>query len=161
MSPVTVDAVRAVGGLRELAARTSDEAGAQRVAWTDTWEDARAWLRAELAAIDGVEVHLDAAGNTWATLPGASSSGIVLGGHLDSVPAGGWLDGTLNVVGALESLRAWAAQGIEERPLTVRLVEWADEEGARFGRSLLGSSACAGTLDPATVRDLVERDQQR
>jgi N-carbamoyl-L-amino-acid hydrolase len=150
-----VDAARAVAGLREIARRTGDEDGAQRVAWTDTWIAARDWLADELAGIDGVTVERDEAGNTWATLPGDSDRFVIVGGHLDSVPNGGWLDGTLNVVGALEVLRALAD---EPRPLTVKLVDWADEEGARFGRSLLGSSACAGTLDPDAVRGLTDRD---
>ena len=150
-----LDAARAVAGLRELARRTGDDDGAQRVAWTDTWIAARDWLAEELAGIDGVTVERDEAGNTWATLPGDSDRFVIVGGHLDSVPDGGWLDGTLNVVGALEVLRALAD---EPRPLTVKLVDWADEEGARFGRSLLGSSACAGTLDPEAVRGLTDRD---
>ena len=135
-----VDTARAVQGLRELARLTSDERGAQRVAWTDTWIVARDWLRAELEAIPGVTVDRDAAGNTWATLPGDSERFVIVGSHLDSVPDGGWLDGTLGVVAALEVLRALAG---EPRAPTVKLVDWADEEGARFGRSLLGSSACA------------------
>jgi allantoate deiminase len=150
-----VDATRAVHGLRELARLTSDERGAQRVAWTDTWVAARDWLRGELDAIPGVAVDRDEAGNTWATLPGDSEQFVIVGSHLDSVPDGGWLDGTLGVVAALEVLRALAG---EPRPLTVKLVDWADEEGARFGRSLLGSSACAGSLDPDAVRGLTDRD---
>ena len=148
-----VDTARAVQGLRELARLTSDERGAQRVAWTDTWIEARDWLRAQLDAIPDVTVDRDAAGNTWATLPGDSERFVIVGSHLDSVPDGGWLDGTLGVVGALEVLRALAG---ERR--AVKLVDWADEEGARFGRSLLGSSACAGTLDPDAVRGLTDRD---
>jgi hydantoinase/carbamoylase family amidase len=150
-----VDTARAVEGLRELARLTSDERGAQRVAWTDTWIAARDWLRAELDAIPGLTVDRDEAGNTWATLPGESEAFVIVGSHLDSVPDGGWLDGALGVLGALEVVRALAA---EDRPLTVKLVDWADEEGARFGRSLLGSSACAGTLDPDAVRGLTDRD---
>jgi hydantoinase/carbamoylase family amidase len=148
-----VETARAVHNLRELARLTSDERGAQRVAWTDTWIAARDWLQAELDTIDGVTVDRDAAGNTWATLPGDSERFVIVGSHLDSVPDGGWLDGTLGVLGALEVLRALAG---EARPLTLRLVDWADEEGARFGRSLLGSSACAGTLDPDAVRGLTD-----
>ena len=76
---------------------------------------------------------------------------------MDSVPGGGWLDGCLNVLAGLEAMRA-----IKERfgkpPVTVRLVDWADEEGARFGRSLLGSSACGGTLVPDEERDRVDAD---
>jgi N-carbamoyl-L-amino-acid hydrolase len=150
-----VDAPRAVAGLRELDRLTGGADGAQRVAWTDTWEAARAWLRRELDGIDGVTVETDAAGNTWATAPGESTRFVIVGGHLDSVPNGGWLDGALNVVAGLEVLRALA---VGPRPLTLKLVDWADEEGARFGRSLLGSSACAGTLDPDAVRGLVDRD---
>ena len=150
-----VDTARAVEGLRALARLTSDERGAQRVAWTDTWIAARDWLRAELDGISGVTVDRDEAGNTWATLPGASEEFVIVGSHLDSVPDGGWLDGALGVLGALEVVRALAA---EHRPRTVKLVDWADEEGARFGRSLLGSSACAGTLDPDAVRGLTDRD---
>jgi N-carbamoyl-L-amino-acid hydrolase len=150
-----VDAARAVAGLREIARLTGNEDGAQRVAWTDTWITARDWLANELAGIDGVTVNRDEAGNTWATAPGASDRFVIVGGHLDSVPNGGWLDGTLNVVGGLEVLRALAP---EPRELTLKLVDWADEEGARFGRSLLGSSACAGTLDPDAVRGLTDRD---
>jgi allantoate deiminase len=150
-----VDASRAVAGLEELRRRTGDEQGAQRVAWTDTWVAAREWLRTELEDIDGVTVETDPAGNTWATLPGDAEEFVIVGGHIDSVPDGGWLDGALNVIAGLETLRALAG---EPRPLTVKLVDWADEEGARFGRSLLGSSACAGTLDPDAVRGLTDRD---
>jgi allantoate deiminase len=151
----TVDAARAVAGLQELRRRTGNEDGAQRVAWTDTWIAAREWLRSELDGIDGVTVETDEAGNTWATAPGDSDEFVIVGGHLDSVPNGGWLDGALNVVGGLEVLRALAP---EPRRRTLKLVDWADEEGARFGRSLLGSSACAGTLDPDEVRGLTDRD---
>ena len=150
-----VDTARVVEGLRELARLTADERGAQRVAWTDTWIAARDWLRAELDGIPGLTVERDQAGNTWATLPGDSERFVIVGSHLDSVPDGGWLDGALGVLGALEVVRALAEQA---RPVTVKLVDWADEEGARFGRSLLGSSACAGTLDPEAVRGLTDRD---
>jgi hydantoinase/carbamoylase family amidase len=150
-----VDAARAVTGLEELRRRTGTEDGAQRVAWTDTWITAREWLRSELDGIDGVTVETDAAGNTWATLPGDRDAFVIVGGHLDSVPDGGWLDGALNVIAGLEVLRALAD---EPRPLTVKLVDWADEEGARFGRSLLGSSAAAGSLEPDSVRGLTDRD---
>jgi N-carbamoyl-L-amino-acid hydrolase len=150
-----VDAGRAVAGLREVARLTGDADGAQRVAWTDTWITARDWLRNELDGIDGVEVDTDEAGNTWASAPGEHERFVIIGGHLDSVPNGGWLDGALNVLAGLEVLRALAP---EPRTVGLKLVDWADEEGARFGRSLLGSSACAGTLDPDAVRGLTDRD---
>ncbi len=150
-----IDPGRVVADLRELKGLTGDDDGAQRVAWTDTWKAANDWFRDELAAIDGVSVESDAAGNIWATAPGDSERFVIIGGHLDSVPNGGWLDGILNVLAGLEVLRA---QAPESRPLTLKLVSWADEEGARFGRSLLGSSAAAGTLEPDAVRGLTDRD---
>ena len=134
---------RTVDALRELQALTGDERGAQRVAWTDTWEQAREWLRAQVAG-SGAEETVDAAGNQWFTLAGASPGAVLIGGHIDSVPNGGWLDGALNVVAGLEVLRRIAEEGTP--PVTVRLVNWADEEGARFGRSLFGSSAAAGSM---------------
>jgi len=146
---------RTVAELKELRALTGNADGAQRVAFTDTWAKARAWLRDKLAELP-VEVHQDAAGNLWATLRGASPNELLLGGHIDSVPNGGWLDGALNVLAALEVLRRVASEGTP--PVTVRLVDWCDEEGARFGRSLFGSSAASGALVPDEVRNLTDRD---
>ena len=134
---------RTVDELRELQELTGDGNGAQRVAWTETWERAREWLRRKLDGT-GAEESVDAAGNQWFTLRGASDRAVLIGGHIDSVPNGGWLDGALNVVAGVEVLRRIAAEGTP--PVTVRLVNWADEEGARFGRSLFGSSAAAGSM---------------
>ncbi len=145
---------RTVEELRELRELTGDANGAQRVAWTDTWEQAREWLRGKL---DFAEHEIDEAGNQWFTLGGASDRALLIGGHLDSVPNGGWLDGSLNVLAGVEVLRRIAESG--EPPLTVRLVDWADEEGARFGRSLFGSSAAAGSMrDQDELRALTDRD---
>jgi beta-ureidopropionase / N-carbamoyl-L-amino-acid hydrolase len=140
---VALDPGRTVAELRELRELTADENGAQRVAWTDTWVQAKAWLSTKLAAI-GAEEEVDEAGNQWFTLPGDSKQALLIGGHIDSVPNGGWLDGALNVVAGVEVLRR-IAEG-SRPPVTVRLVNWADEEGARFGRSLFGSSAAAGSM---------------
>jgi N-carbamoyl-L-amino-acid hydrolase len=134
---------RTVAELEELRQLTGDENGAQRVAWTDTWARAREWLRDKVAATGATE-EIDEAGNQWFTLPGDSDRALLIGGHIDSVPNGGWLDGCLNVMAGVEVLRRVAADGLP--PLTVRLVNWADEEGARFGRSLFGSSAAAGSM---------------
>jgi N-carbamoyl-L-amino-acid hydrolase len=155
MTSVSLDPSRAIADLRELAALTSDEHGAQRVAWTPAWGKAREWYRAKLAELPvQVEVEQDEAGNIWATLPGASSKSLILGSHLDSVPNGGWLDGCFGVIGGLEVLRRIASAGVP--PVTVRLVDWADEEGARFGRSLFGSSAVARRLNAEWVNRLVD-----
>jgi N-carbamoyl-L-amino-acid hydrolase len=140
---VPLEPHRTVEELRELQELTGDENGAQRVAWTETWERAREWLRAKVAG-SGAEEIVDAAGNQWFTLRGGSDRAVLIGGHIDSVPNGGWLDGALNVMAGVEVLRRIAADG--EPGVSVRLVNWADEEGARFGRSLFGSSAAAGSM---------------
>jgi N-carbamoyl-L-amino-acid hydrolase len=139
-----VDAKPAIELLKELRALTADEKGAQRVAWTPTWLQAREWFQSKLRTLP-IEHHCDAAGNSWTTLGGASDKTLIIGSHLDSVPNGGWLDGALGVIGAFAVLRRVADEYGGKPPITVRLVDWADEEGARFGRSLFGSSAFAGT----------------
>ncbi len=151
-----LDPARVVARLRELRDLTGDDDGAQRVAWTDTWARARAWLAQSLADLP-LAVERDEAGNDWYTLRGATERAVLLGGHMDSVPNGGWLDGCLNVLAAAEVLRRVAEEG--RPPVTVRLVDWADEEGARFGRSLFGSSAAAGSMaDQEELRRLTDRD---
>ncbi len=146
---------RTVAELKELRSLTGDANGAQRVAFTPTWAAARKFLREKLSALP-VEVHQDPGGNLWATLKGKSPEELLIGGHIDSVPNGGWLDGCLNVLAGVEVLRRIASEGTP--PVTVRLVDWCDEEGARFGRSLFGSSAVSGALVPDEVRNLTDRD---
>jgi allantoate deiminase len=148
---------RVIAELRELAARTSTPDGAQRLAWGPVWRDARVWFKEKIAAL-GLDVVADSAGNNWVTLAGASPKTVIVGSHLDSVPNGGWLDGTLGIVAALEALRTHASPA---PPVTLKLVDWADEEGARFGRSLLGSSAAAGSLKIDEIRDLRDRQGTR
>jgi N-carbamoyl-L-amino-acid hydrolase len=154
---MTVDPHRTIAELKELRALTGDHNGAQRVAWTDTWLKAREWFTAKLVGLP-VEHHYDAAGNHWITLPGVSEKALILGSHLDSVPNGGWLDGCLGVMSALEVLRGFADSYAGRPPVTIRLVDWADEEGARFGRSLLGSSAFAGTHSLEADRGRTDKD---
>ena len=143
----------AIANLRDLAVRTSSPEGAQRIAWSPVWRDARSWFNSKLASI-GLKPTIDAAGNSWATLEGTSERTIIIGGHLDSVPNGGWLDGALGVMAAFEALRQFKDR---RPPVTLALVDWADEEGARFGRSLLGSSAASGSLDVEGIRGLVDK----
>src|SRR3954466_12144704 len=145
---------RPLKDLHELRELTGGPDGARRLAWSADWRKAREWLPGKLEPLGG-EVGLDAAGNLWATRAGASDRVIVVGSHIDAVPHGGWLDGALGVCAALEVLRATAG---ETPPATIKLIDWADEEGARFGRSLLGSSAAAGTLDPDAVRELTDAE---
>ncbi|MFO1446548.1 MAG: Zn-dependent hydrolase [Opitutaceae bacterium] len=152
-----VDPKRTIRELKELRALTGDVDGAQRVAFTPVWQTARDWLTNKLAGLP-VELHRDAAGNLWATLRGRSERELLIGGHLDSVPNGGWLDGCLNVLAGVEILRRIHHQYPAGPPVTVRLVDWADEEGARFGKSLFGSSACSGALDLAEARRLKDKE---
>ena len=146
-----------VAELKELRSLTADDNGAQRVAFTPVWAKARKWLRSKLEQLPA-EMHNDAAGNFWATLPGQSEKALLIGGHIDSVPNGGWLDGCLNTMAGVEILRRIHAQYKGKPPVTVRLVDWADEEGARFGKSLFGSSACSGNLDMDEARALKDKD---
>ena len=163
MQPETTETLRqsartVIANLRELAALTSTPAGAQRVAWGPVWRQARGWLAGKVASL-GLTPVADSAGNNWITLPGSSERTVIIGGHLDSVPNGGWLDGTLGVMVALEALARYARAS--KPPVTLRLIDWADEEGARFGKSLLGSSAAAGRLNVDEVRDLRDAEGTR
>ena len=147
---------RTVAELKELHQLTGDENGAQRVAFTPMWVKTRTWLKEKLVGLP-VKTHTDAAGNYWATLRGQSEKCLLMGGHMDSVPNGGWLDGCLNVMAGVEILRRINAQYNGKPPVTIRLVDWADEEGARFGKSLFGSSACSGNLDMREALTLVDK----
>jgi N-carbamoyl-L-amino-acid hydrolase len=152
-----VDSLKVISDLQELRALTADANGAQRVAWSPMWLKAREWFQGKLKGLP-VEHHYDAAGNSWTTLRGDSDRALVLGSHLDSVPNGGWLDGSLGVLAGLEVLRGLSEDFHGRPPFTIRLVDWADEEGARFGRSLFGSSAFAGTHTIAVDRVRTDRD---
>ena len=136
-----------VSRLRELDARS----GGRRLAWTDVWDDARAWFAGLARGVPGVAVDFDECGNMWARLQGDSERAVAVGSHLDCVPGGGWLDGALGVLTGLGLLEALAGQ---PHGRTLVVVDWADEEGARFGRSLLGSSAAVGLLAPGEVEQL-------
>jgi N-carbamoyl-L-amino-acid hydrolase len=155
-----VDAQAAIDLLKELRTLTADENGAQRLAWSPVWLKAREWFQSKLHELP-VEHHVDAAGNSWTTLAGVSDATLILGSHLDSVPNGGWLDGCLGVIGAYAVLRRISEEYSDKPPITIRLVDWADEEGARFGRSLFGSSAFAGTHSIDQDRGRTDADGTR
>jgi N-carbamoyl-L-amino-acid hydrolase len=141
---------RPLKDLHELRELTGGPDGSRRLAWSEDWRKAREWLLGKLSETDAT-VERDAAGNLWATIPGESEKTVVVGSHIDAVPHGGWLDGCLGLLAAVEILRGHKG---ETPKVTLKLIDWADEEGARFGRSLLGSSAACGTLDPDAVRHL-------
>ncbi len=153
MTRLALDPAAVMADLDEIAEHSGGRfAGAKRLAWSPDWLAARAWLRNKLEVI-GLPATEDVAGNLWATVQGESDDFLIVGSHIDAVPGGGWLDGVLGLMTALETVRRLAALP-SLPPLSVRFVDWADEEGARFTRSLVGSSACAGTLIPADVRSL-------
>jgi hydantoinase/carbamoylase family amidase len=153
VSPVRLNPQAVIADLDELAQQSGGRfAGAKRLAWTPQWLAARSWLTSKLTEL-GLEPERDQAGNLWARIDGDDDRFLIVGSHIDAVPDGGWLDGALGLMTALETVRQLSRAG-GRPPLSVRFVDWADEEGARFGRSLLGSSACAGTLDPDDVRAL-------
>ena len=160
LNPPSLNPQRTIAELKELRALTADDNGAQRVAWTPLWRKTREWFAQKLTNLP-LEHHLDAAGNRWITLRGESPKTLILGSHLDSVPNGGWLDGALGVMTGLEILRRFNTQYAGRPPVTVRLVDFADEEGARFGRSLLGSAAFAGTHSIAADRGRTDKDGVR
>ena len=143
--------------LRELRRLTGTPEGAQRVAWGPVWRQAREWFTAKARAL-GAEVRTDSAGNTWYTLRGDSDETVIIGGHLDSVPNGGWLDGVLGVMAGLGALQMFSGR---RPPVTLAVVDWADEEGARFGRSLVGSSAAGGSLKIGDLRGLADKQGVR
>jgi N-carbamoyl-L-amino-acid hydrolase len=156
LSEVLPDQV--LSDLHELDAQTGGEGGARRVAWTPEWERARAQFTERVVGL-GLTAERDRAGNIWVELQGESDSTVVLGSHLDSVPAGGWLDGALGVWAGLAVLEGLLRD--KRRPSrSVAVVDWADEEGARFGRSLYGSAAFVGALEVDEFAGLVDRDGQ-
>lgn len=149
LTSVPVDGIpQTVGG----APNTGPTLGSGRLAWTEHWVRAREWFASTFDGIP-VETKTDPAGNLWVTLRGERPERIVLGSHLDSVPNGGWLDGALGVLAGAEVLRGLHRDNTP-LPVSISVVDWADEEGARFGRSLFGSAAVSGTLEVDAVRTL-------
>ncbi len=160
MSALLIDPDAVIADLDELAEESGGRfAGAKRLAWSPEWLRAQEWLRGKLSDL-GLHADQDAAGNLWAQVDGPGPGFIMVGSHLDAVPSGGWLDGAFGLLTALGTMRALVSADTPP-PVAVRFVDWADEEGARFSRSLMGSSACAGTLDPDDVRNLTDAEGTR
>ena len=138
-----IDSAEVIAQLRASDARS----GGRREAWTREWVQEREEHTRLLPA--GVRVESDAFANRWYLLPGESEETVLVHSHSDAVPGGGWLDGILGLHAGLGLLRSLAAEttatGAPPRR-TLAVVDWADEEGTRFGRSLLGSAAATSGL---------------
>ena len=131
------------GGVRRLALTAVDKAGRDRF---------RGWCEQA-----GLAVRVDTMGNMFARRPGRdpARAPVLMGSHLDSQPTGGKFDGALGVIAGLEVMRTLNELGIvTEAP--VELVNWTDEEGARFGKAMMGSGVWAGVFDQAQTELLCD-----
>jgi N-carbamoyl-L-amino-acid hydrolase len=144
---------------RDLAGigRHPSSGGYRRFAWTAADTDCRAWFE-EQARARGLAYEVDRNGNQWAWLGDpAAGDAVVTGSHLDSVPDGGAFDGPLGVVSAFAAVDELRARGAApNKPLAV--VNFGDEEGARFGLACVGSRLTAGQLDVERARELRDAD---
>lgn len=132
--------------------------GIRRLTLSDEDRAVRDWLKSACEAL-GLEVAVDEVGNMFATRPGTDPgrAPIAFGSHLDTQPAGGKFDGILGVLAGLEALRTMADAGYETAaPLT--LVNWTNEEGARFAPAMMCSGVWAGDLDKDTMMAGTDRD---
>lgn len=141
-----LDALRAIG--------CDAHGGYRRYAWTPEDTLLRAWFTERAQAL-GLSVRPDRNGNLWAWWGEPGPGAIVTGSHLDSVPSGGAYDGPLGVVAALSAVETLQRRHFRPaRPLAVAV--FADEEGARFGVSCVGSRLLTGALDPQRARALTD-----
>jgi N-carbamoyl-L-amino-acid hydrolase len=126
----------------------------ERLAWTAAWAESCRWLADQMHGI-GADLEVDRAGNQWFTLRGTRDAFVVLGGHLDNTPGAERAHESLGLVAGVIALRRFAAAGVP--PVTVKLVNWVDGAGTRFGRPF-GASAAAGTMtDWFAAAELVDR----
>ncbi len=150
------DAKKVVADLRELNTLTADEKGAHRIAWTPVWDKAEEWFMEKMKA-EGADVSIDSAHNIFAKIQGETDDAVLIGSHLDRVDVGGWLDGALGVGAGMGAIKRYGIHGRKPKK-TVYVVSWADEEGARFGRSCIGSSAISGSLPLQEAAALKDND---
>ncbi|MFH9813278.1 allantoate amidohydrolase [Streptomyces olivaceus] len=137
--------------------RSSASGGYRRYAWTGADTDCRTWFR-EQAQARGLAYETDRNGNQWAWLGDpAAGNAVVTGSHLDSVPDGGAFDGPLGVVSAFAALDELRGRGTRfTRPLGI--VNFGDEEGARFGLACVGSRLTSGALTAEQAHRLTDAD---
>ncbi len=154
-----IDGVRLWDSLMDMARiGATAKGGVRRLALTEVDRQGRDQFRA-LCEAAGLAVRVDAIGNMFARREGSdpTRAPVLFGSHLDSQPSGGKFDGALGVLAGLEVMRALNELGIVTRA-PLELVNWTDEEGSRFGMSLLGSGVWAGAYKLDGVRDLTDLD---
>jgi beta-ureidopropionase / N-carbamoyl-L-amino-acid hydrolase len=132
--------------------------GICRLTLTDLDRQVRDWLKAQCEAL-GCTVSVDAVGNMFARRPGKNPNlaPIAIGSHLDTQPTGGKFDGVLGVLGALEVVRTLHNAGYETNA-PVEIVNWTNEEGARFAPAMLASGVFAGVFTPEYAYSRADRD---
>ncbi|TGB14149.1 allantoate amidohydrolase [Streptomyces sp. MZ04] len=137
--------------------RSDASGGYRRYAWTGADAECRLWFQAQAEA-RGLDHEVDRNGNQWAWLGDpARGDAVVTGSHLDSVPDGGAFDGPLGVVSSFAALDELRARRVSfTRPLAI--VNFGDEEGARFGLACVGSRLTAGQLTVEAAHRLRDGD---
>ncbi|MEV0187622.1 allantoate amidohydrolase [Kitasatospora purpeofusca] len=140
--------------------RSAASGGYRRFAWNSADAECRSWFEQQ-ARDRGLHYELDRNGNQWAWLGDPADEGaVVTGSHLDSVPDGGAFDGPLGVVSSFAALDELRARGTGlTRPLAI--VNFGDEEGARFGVACIGSRLTAGVLGKEQAYELRDADGVR
>jgi N-carbamoyl-L-amino-acid hydrolase len=164
MTPLTnqrIDGRRLWDSLMEMAAiGATPKGGVRRLALSDVDRRGRDLFRSWCEDA-GLRVRVDRIGNMFARREGKNPSRlpVLFGSHLDSQPSGGKFDGALGVLAGLEVVRSLNDLDIvTEAP--IELVNWTDEEGSRFGHSLMGSGVWSGVFDLATIEGVADLDGQ-
>ena len=158
---INVDAGRIVADLEKLASFSDTESPViTRIVYSESDQRARAWLKNECIA-SGLTVREDAIGNMFARWQGAddSAGAVGTGSHIDAIPHSGRFDGTVGVLGALESIRALQRSGFKPRR-SIELLPFISEEPTRFGIGCLGSRMLCGSLTPERAAALKDRQDQ-
>src|ERR1700729_942328 len=159
MQNLQIDAQRLWDTLMETAKfGGKPKGGICRLTLTDLDRQVRDWFKTQCEAL-GCTVAVDEVGNMFARRPGKNPAlaAIALGSHLDTQPTGGKFDGTLGVLGALEAMRTLHEQDYETNA-PIEIVNWTNEEGARFAPAMLASGTFAGVFTADFARARADRD---
>ncbi len=147
MQNLQIDAQRLWDSLMETAQiGATPKGGLCRLTLTDLDQKVRDWFKAQCEAL-GCSVTVDDMGNMFAQRPGKNPAlaPIAMGSHLDTQPTGGKFDGVLGVLAALEALRTLHETAYETNA-PIEIVNWTNEEGARFAPAMLASGVFAGVF---------------